>query len=186
MKKILFFTVIFCFLFVNSLKAEEKYRWNSLPVGGAGFVTGIVTCPQEKDLIYVRTDVGGAYRWLEETKSWKPITDFVPESSASYMGVESMAIDPQEPNKLYMYCGTSYWNSGKTAILYSEDYGETFVEKAIVTSQFPAHGNDNGRQSGERLAVNISTIKRGKVNRIGHILCRNCLLKHVIEGKIEK
>jgi photosystem II stability/assembly factor-like uncharacterized protein len=153
MKQTLFFIVIFCFLFVNSLKAEEKYRWNSLPVGGAGFVTGVVTCPQEKNLIYVRTDVGGAYRWIEDTKSWKPLTDFLPESSASYMGVESMAIDPQEPNKLYMYCGTSYWNSGKTAILYSDDYGDTFVEKAIVTSQFPAHGNDNGRQSGERLAI---------------------------------
>jgi hypothetical protein len=31
----------------------------------------------------------------------------------------------------------------------------------------------------------ISTIKRRKANRIGHILRRNCLLKHVIEGKIE-
>jgi hypothetical protein len=28
-------------------------------------------------------------------------------------------------------------------------------------------------------------IKINKVNFIGHILCRNCLLKHVIEGKIE-
>jgi len=27
--------------------------------------------------------------------------------------------------------------------------------------------------------------KRGKANWIGHILCRNCLLKQVIEGKIE-
>ena len=31
----------------------------------------------------------------------------------------------------------------------------------------------------------ISTIKRRKANWIGHILRRNCLLKHVIEGKIE-
>jgi hypothetical protein len=31
----------------------------------------------------------------------------------------------------------------------------------------------------------ISTIKIRKANRIGHILRRNCLLKHVIEGKIE-
>ena len=145
--------IIFCFLFIVSVKADEVYTWNSLPVGGAGFVTGIVTCPQEKNLIYARTDVGGAYRWIEDSKSWKPITDFLTESTASYMGVESMAIDPQEPNKLYMYCGTSYWNGGRSAILYSEDYGETFIEKAIVTALFPAHGNDNGRQSGERLAV---------------------------------
>ena len=31
----------------------------------------------------------------------------------------------------------------------------------------------------------VQTIRR-KANWIGHILCRNCLLKHVIEGKIEE
>ena len=31
----------------------------------------------------------------------------------------------------------------------------------------------------------IQTIKRRNVSWIGHILRRNCLLKHVIEGKIE-
>jgi hypothetical protein len=31
----------------------------------------------------------------------------------------------------------------------------------------------------------LHAIKRGKTNWIGHILCRNCLLKHVIEGKTE-
>ncbi|MCL1938595.1 MAG: T9SS type A sorting domain-containing protein [Candidatus Azobacteroides sp.] len=153
MKQKLSIIAILCFLMAHPVKAEEIYYWNSLPVGGAGFVTGIVTCSQEKNLIYARTDVGGAYRWMEETKSWKPIADFLSESTVSYMGVESMAIDPQEPNKLYLYCGTSYWNGGRSAILYSDDYGKTFVEKAIVTSQFPAHGNDNGRQSGERLSV---------------------------------
>jgi hypothetical protein len=29
----------------------------------------------------------------------------------------------------------------------------------------------------------VHTIKRRKANWIGHILRRNCLLKHVIEGK---
>jgi hypothetical protein len=31
----------------------------------------------------------------------------------------------------------------------------------------------------------IQTVKRRKANWIGHILCRNCLVKHIIEGKIE-
>jgi hypothetical protein len=31
----------------------------------------------------------------------------------------------------------------------------------------------------------VHTIKRRKANWIGHILCRNCLLKHVIEGKLQ-
>jgi hypothetical protein len=31
----------------------------------------------------------------------------------------------------------------------------------------------------------VHTIKRRKANWIGHILRRNCLLRHVIEGKLE-
>jgi hypothetical protein len=36
----------------------------------------------------------------------------------------------------------------------------------------------------ERNSVQI--IKRRKADCIGHILCRNCLLKHVINGKVEE
>jgi hypothetical protein len=31
----------------------------------------------------------------------------------------------------------------------------------------------------------LRTIKRKKANWIGHILCRNHLLKHIIEGRVE-
>jgi len=31
----------------------------------------------------------------------------------------------------------------------------------------------------------LHTIKRRKANRIGHILHRNCYLKHIAEGKIQ-
>jgi hypothetical protein len=31
----------------------------------------------------------------------------------------------------------------------------------------------------------LHTMKRGKTNWIGHIFGRNCILKHVIEGKLE-
>jgi len=32
----------------------------------------------------------------------------------------------------------------------------------------------------------LKALNRRKYNRIGHILGRNCLLKHVIEGRIER
>jgi len=31
----------------------------------------------------------------------------------------------------------------------------------------------------------LKTTKRRKANWVGRMLCRNCLIKHVIEGKIE-
>jgi hypothetical protein len=32
----------------------------------------------------------------------------------------------------------------------------------------------------------LHTITRRKANWFGHILCRNCLLKHIIKGKIKE
>ena len=32
---------------------------------------------------------------------------------------------------------------------------------------------------------NVHTLQIRKANWVGHILCRNCFLKHVIEGKLE-
>lgn len=147
--RIILMLVIACCIGLNA----QEYKWSSLPVGGAGFVSAVITCPQQQNLIYARTDVGGAYRWNEDEKGWEPISDWVSEGSAGYLGVESFAIDPQSPNKVYMYCGTTYWNNGRSAILYSDDYGDTWTEKVNVTNFFPAHGNDYGRQAGERLAV---------------------------------
>jgi hypothetical protein len=31
----------------------------------------------------------------------------------------------------------------------------------------------------------LNTVTRRKAKWIGHILCRNCLLKHVIEGRLK-
>ncbi|MEO7427642.1 MAG: hypothetical protein ABI036_20830, partial [Fibrobacteria bacterium] len=56
------------------------------------------------------------------------------------------------PGRLYMLAGTDYWNLGKTMILRSADYGETF-DTINVTAQFKTHGNGYGRQNGERIAV---------------------------------
>ncbi|MEO7989169.1 MAG: T9SS type A sorting domain-containing protein [Chryseolinea sp.] len=135
------------------IKAQtETYTWNNVAIGGGGFVSGIITSKTEQNLMYSRTDVGGAYRWDAASGKWIPLLDWVSENELGYLGVESIAIDPVETNKVYMLVGTSYFNNGKTAILRSSDYGNTF-SITDVTSQFKAHGNGMGRQTGEKLQV---------------------------------
>ena len=132
--------------------ADENYTWDSLAIGGGGFVSAVVPSKTEQGLIYARTDVGGAYRWDKTSERWIPLTDWVSEDQTGFLGVESIALDPQNSAKVYMLAGISYFNGGKTAILRSSDYGRTFTI-TDVTSQFKAHGNGMGRQNGEKLQV---------------------------------
>lgn len=143
-------------IFPYFLFAADTYKWKNVIIGGGGFVSGIVTCPTKQNLIYARTDVGGAYRWVEETQSWKALNDWISRDEMGYLGIESIAIDPQHPNRVYMSAGLEYFSTSP-AILYSDDYGDTF-SKSIVP--FMIHGNGYGRGTGERLVVdpNDSTI----------------------------
>jgi xyloglucan-specific exo-beta-1,4-glucanase len=130
----------------------ENYHWGSVAIGGGGYVTGIVPSKSERGVVYARTDVGGAYRHDAGTGRWVALTDWVADTETGYLGVESLAVDPNDAANIYLLAGTSYLNNGKTVVLHSTDYGRTFA-RVDVSAQFKAHGNGMGRQSGEKLQV---------------------------------
>jgi xyloglucan-specific exo-beta-1,4-glucanase len=140
------------FIIDATLLKAQTYKWDNVAMGGGGFVTGLILSKTQQNLMYARTDVGGAYRWDAANNKWLPLLDWNSESETTYQGVESFAIDPQDNNKLYILAGTSYWNNGKTAILKSVDKGNSFTI-TDVTTQFKAHGNGSGRSNGEKLVV---------------------------------
>lgn len=121
-------------------------------MGGGGFVSGLITSKNEQNLMYCRTDVGGAYKWNASTSTWTPLLDWANDKQSGFYGVESIAIDPRATNKVYMLVGINYFDNGKSAILKSDDYGATFTT-IDITNQFKAHGNGMGRSNGERLQV---------------------------------
>lgn len=127
------------------------YNWKSVQMVGGGFVDGVVFHPTAKGLRYCRTDIGGAYRWDDRAKRYMPIMDWVPFPDLNFMGVESIALDPHDPSRLYLACGT-YTNptTPNGAILRSDDRGRTFQ---VTRVPFKFGGNENGRGNGERLAV---------------------------------
>jgi xyloglucan-specific exo-beta-1,4-glucanase len=149
LKSIIWFGYI---LFIFSTLTVKGQSYGTLPMGGAGFVSGIITSKTEPNLIYARTDVGGAYRWDNDDKIWIPLNDWASSNETGYLGVESLATDPGNPDNLYMSVGISYFNGGKSAILRSTDRGKTF-SVTNVTSLFQVNGNGMGRNSGEKLVV---------------------------------
>jgi xyloglucan-specific exo-beta-1,4-glucanase len=140
---------------VNSLAAmtQQSYNWSNVRIGGGGgFIPGIIYSQAEKDLIYARTDMGGAYRWNSITNSWIPLTDTFDMDEYSYYGIDSMAADPVDANRVYAAVGmyTNDWLPNSGAILRSTDKGDTWQKTELP---FKFGGNMPGRSMGERLAV---------------------------------
>jgi hypothetical protein len=129
-----------------SAAASPSYRWTNVKVGGGGFVPGIVFSPVERGLAYLRSDMGGLYRWEARQGRWLPLQDAMAQSN--YYGVESVAPDPVDPDVVYAAVGM--YRRDPAAILKSWDRGATWD---VVPVSFRMGGNEDGRGVGERLAV---------------------------------
>jgi hypothetical protein len=136
----------------NVAVAADTYTWHNARIDGGGFVPGIVFNRSEKNLAYARTDIGGAYRWQEATKTWMPLLDSVGWDEWGHTGVVSLASDSVNPDKVYAAVGTytNSWDPTNGAVLRSADRGGSW-EKADLP--FKLGGNMPGRGMGERLAV---------------------------------
>lgn len=125
--------------------------WRNVEIVAGGYVTGLQYHPTAKDLAYARTDIGGAYRWNPLTKRWIPLTDFISWEENNLLGVESIALDPALPNRVYLALGTYVqpWASNG-AIVRSDDRGRTWRRTDLPIK---LGGNESGRSAGERLVV---------------------------------
>jgi len=138
---------------VSGQRDGMAYRWTNVTVGAGGYAPDIVFSPVERGLAYLRTDMGGAYRWDAALARWLPLQDDNGESS--YMGIESIAPDPVDADVVYMAAGM---NAGApAAILRSGDRGRTW---RVVPVPFAMGGNEPGRGLGERLAVDPNDHRR--------------------------
>ncbi|MBN1656673.1 MAG: xyloglucanase [Deltaproteobacteria bacterium] len=136
----------------GDLPQVEQGEWKNVAIIGGGFIPGIVFNSGKAGLVYARTDIGGAYRFDPPSQSWVPLLDWVGFEEWNLSGVESIAADPVEPNRVYIAAGTytNEWTSMNGAILRSSDYGQTFERTDL---SFKLGGNMPGRSMGERLAV---------------------------------
>lgn len=131
----------------------QAYAWRNVAMRGGGYVTGLAFHPREADLLYARTDVGGAYRWDAQRRMWLPLLDWIGRENhdTDLSGVLSLALDPRDPNRVYLACGeyTGTW-AHNGAVMRSDNRGHTWD---VIDLPFKLGGNQDGRGMGERLAV---------------------------------
>jgi hypothetical protein len=136
---------------VNAAAGAPSYSWTNVRVVGGGYIPGVYFHPAQQNLVYARTDVGGAYRWGPSDTQWVPLLDFTPMANWDWAGVEALGLDPTNPTKLYLAVGQYYasW-AGNGAMLVSNDQGQTFT---TVPLDFENGSNEPGRATGDRIAV---------------------------------
>ena len=127
------------------------YTWKTIPFGAGGFIDGFVYHPKKAGVLYARTDIGGMYRFDPGARSWVPLLDHLGRSDGDLMGVLSIAVDPSDADRVYAACGiyTGGW-ARNAAVLASTDRGATWKVNELSVR---LGGNEGGRGTGERLAV---------------------------------
>ena len=142
-------------------EAGFDYVWQQLPIGGGGWVTGMIIPPGANGLMYARTDVGGAYRWDPDAQRWTHLltiagaTSYTPEENDQ--SVESIAAAPSDPSVVYLAVGDDAvaepdgeQPDPTGRVLVSSDSGQTWSASA---QRFLVGGNLDHRQRSDRLAV---------------------------------
>lgn len=146
------FALLLASLLVQGRASAQSYTWKNVQIVGGGYVDGIIAHPSQQGLFYARTDVGGAYRYDSSSSTWVPLLDWTSPANWWQAGVDSIAIDPNNAQMLYMSVGeyaAEDWD-GDGAMLISDNQGASFY---TVSLPFRVGSNDNGRNGGERLQV---------------------------------
>ncbi len=145
-------------------KTAPSFKWSNVNIQGMGYVTGMAIVPVKSGDVYIRTDVGGAYRFNRKNQQWIPLMDmFNTNFSGGGIGVESIAVDPQKPNFVYaaVNYGSSIISENKIKkykysgeVMVSEDRGNTWKPTGLGKKDVFIGPNQKYRSdTGERLAV---------------------------------
>ncbi|ANE45743.1 hypothetical protein SY83_04880 [Paenibacillus swuensis] len=136
----------------TTAEAAKPWIWNNIDFQGMGWVTGVAVQEYPPYSLYVRTDVGGAFRYDRDKEEWISITDMFGMDDRGHYEVESINVGPDPANPGVVYMASS--GTEQEGIIYkSSDFGATWTNLDV-----PEHVHIGGNQmyrmnTGERLTV---------------------------------
>ncbi len=142
---------------LHNLKTSTSYEWNSFQIHAYGWTTGVFTHPKNPDIVWARTDVGGAYKLDLGSDKWICMTDCISgynengQSMWMHQPVESLAFDPNDENTIYIACGNSQYVTDMLGAVYKSTDGGLSWKMTGLRKVF--YGSHPMRMAGELLAV---------------------------------
>lgn len=113
----------------DSVAAElgERLAYNrqSAYLGSLGYICDVISHPNNPQLLYCRTDVGGIYRYDRENKSWIQLMNSIPDEYCPVQAVRSVALDPNNDSVIYVSGGGANYSYPRYMIK-SIDGGKTW------------------------------------------------------------
>ncbi len=138
--------------------ADTPFVWKSVNIQGMGYATGLVIHPQAPHDIYIRTDVGGAYRFDRGARRWLPLSD---RAGMGAHGFEAIGVDPTDANTLYGSTSVASGANTYAEVFVSHSRGAYWVPTGLASAQLYIGANDAYRgTTGEKIAVDPNLPQR--------------------------
>ena len=119
----------------------ESATWTSLGPGNIGGRTrALLINPADAQVMYAAGVAGGVWKTVNGGASWTPLGDMLPN-----LAVNSMVMDPRNPNVIYAGTGEGFFNSDAVrgaGIFKTTDGGATWTRLENTTGQDFHYVND--------------------------------------------
>ncbi len=98
----------------------------SVQTTGMGRVSHLVYHPKDSNTMFAVSASGGVFKTCNEGATWKPISDFIPQTSCA-----SLAINPLNPKVMYLGTGDANYNGGGLGVWKTTDGGNTWFQSTF-------------------------------------------------------
>lgn len=125
-----------------------KATFRSAYIGGGGYIPGMIQNPEDPNILYARSDVGGVFKSENGGRSWNLCNNGFTKALDHYS--QDLILDPKNPQVLFRAAGELRAHKKLGRIHRSLDGGSSWD---LLTEEIDFFGNGPTRMSGHVMAI---------------------------------